>query len=860
MFLVKLGLIYSIFKYRELKQRAIPSIFPTYPSYLNQAVVTERSTKATSDSRYEAEYVRNEEANATFLQSDRISSLEDITDKLSTYDKLPGGFLQLKESNFLLFVSIDTKLPVPVIAASIRINTNMTVVATVNNKIVKNYDHIFSSHLTLLSQLVNLFSFIKASCMDNSLFETLHWIKMAQNCLDTFLEVSLYNDNLSDVIKKVQFLREQLKMCTLQKCRFSPAILIFSYVMHACSSSAYRNLLSERVLSLPSTRTLNRLSKPVSVTTGISKDAYLKLRVSKLLEYEKDVILMLDEIYISKRIEIANGQLTGLVNGNPASTVLCFMVKSIASKFRDIIALYPIAKLTGEIINEYFLNVLKYVEESGLNVVVISADNASANHSFFKNILCQGKLRPSINHPLNLNKPLFLIFDPTHNIKNVYNNWHCKKAFGLPAFNSGEPEGIQLSKCSANFEHIHDLYNMEFDKPVKMAHKLNATVFNPRSIEKTSVKLALAVFSESTAAALSFYASTHQKPWSGTLNFTQLIIKLWNVLNVKTTTIGKKKRDYTRDPIKSENDWKLIFLTEFVSFLNHWESSGEQGLSKQTFSALQHTCETLVSICKYLFSTLNYCYVLLGSLQSDPIEERFGWYRQMSGANYFVSLKQLLDSEKKIRVISLLKFSKFTVSDLHVLEKSVSVDDIFNEAQIFMDELRFDVTPEIDDCNIIYYIAGYIAHSINKLYKCDLCKNILVKNDSLTTIYENSDDENLANFLNQLNRGGLSEPSDFLYSICLKCWLIFAEIRDNQMLLFKFLNSENQLGIFKEVISTFLDEDDNICHQTHCEDGHNIIELTVTKFYLCMVKNLALKINANTHDSRKRKYEKLSSF
>ena len=54
-------------------------------------------------------------------------------------------------------------------------------------------------------------------------------------------------------------------------------------------------------------------------------------------------------------------------------------------------------------------------------------------------------------------------------------------------------------------------------------------------------------------------------------------------------------------------------------------------------------------------TTHNFTHVLLGKYMSDPIEERFGWYRQANGGNFFMSIKQLLLAEKKIHTLSLLQ-------------------------------------------------------------------------------------------------------------------------------------------------------------------------------------------------------------
>ena len=78
-----------------------------------------------------------------------------------------------------------------------------------------------------------------------------------------------------------------------------------------------------------------------------------------------------------------------------------------------------------------------------------------------------------------------------------------------------------------------------------------------------------------------------------------------------------------------------------------------------------------------MIEKLNFKFVLLGQLQSDPIESRFGWLRQLFSANYIISIKQVLDSERKIRALSLLKFSRFSLSDI---DAKNLVKDLTNKA------------------------------------------------------------------------------------------------------------------------------------------------------------------------------------
>src|SRR6218665_1689874 len=150
--------------------------------------------------------------------------------------------------------------------------------------------------------------------------------------------------------------------------------------------------------------------------------------------------------------------------------------------------------------------------------------------------------------------------------------------------------------------------------------------FVPKEYRKDICKTC--IFSESTRDALRFYGAHDGKSsWNETADFLALIIKLWNIVNVKTSTKGKHKRDSTMDPVRSSLDWKLTFLREFACFLQSWEDSKKPGLTRETFLAMRHTCLALVDCASYLLDRLGFNYVLLGHLQSDAIESRFGWFR-----------------------------------------------------------------------------------------------------------------------------------------------------------------------------------------------------------------------------------------
>jgi len=251
------------------------------------------------------------------------------------------------------------------------------------------------------------------------------------------------------------------------------------------------------------------------------------------------VTLIIDEIYIAKRVEYYSGEVQGLTaDGSVASTLLCFMVKSLASKYKDIVTIYPMDKLTSTKLFDCFNEVMSLLRRTALNVVTILVDNAPTNRKFYIDCLCHGNLASSILDPVT-RQPVFLLFERVHGIENVYNNFQGRKVFDCPPMDRSLPTG-----CTADFSHVVDLFQLESAMSLKKAHRLTPATLHPRSIEKTSVKLAVSVFCESTRDALQFYA-THedQSSWSATADFITLLLKLWNVPNVKTRTKGKHKRD-----------------------------------------------------------------------------------------------------------------------------------------------------------------------------------------------------------------------------------------------------------------------------------------------------------------------------
>ena len=149
------------------------------------------------------------------------------------------------------------------------------------------------------------------------------------------------------------------------------------------------------------------------------------------------------------------------------------------------------------------------------------------------------------------------------------------------------------------------------------------------------MKLATTLFCSSTIDALNYYIQHEDEPWSQMFFFLSFIHKSWSVLNVKSSSKRFHKRDINSGPVRSRLDRILQFLSgSILRILEH----------QQRFwfiqRAMKQTCISIAECATYLLDRLGFSYILLGKLQLDSFERRFGWYRQMSTI-YFISTRQV---------------------------------------------------------------------------------------------------------------------------------------------------------------------------------------------------------------------------
>ena len=587
------------------------------------------------------------------------------------------------------------------------------------------------------------------------------------------------------------FLSEQIQLLFATRKRYSPDSLLTAFKLY-CSSRATYNLLRSSCLTLPHTSHLRQLMSCFSQCgTALSDDdahfVFLKQKCTVLPEHERLCILMLDEIYVNAKVTYKGGALQGFAENSAsepteATTVQAFMLSSILSKHKDVAALLPVKNMDSGFLYDSTLKVLNLVEKAGFKVVAIISDNNRVNRNMFEK-MCGGTLQPYIPHPCDPQRSLFFLFDAVHLLKCIRNNWinQIDQTFNYPDLNT---VGLW---SKASFAHLKQLYDSEQTAAAKLAPGLTYSALHPNNLQRQNVNLALKIFDEKNVAALSEFGKSINADLSGTQNFIAYIVQLWKIVNVKHPQKGQRLNDPFREPVTDVNDTKLLWLESCYGWLCAWENAGitqRHGiLSKETHFALKHTVQTMCYLSRYLLGHHNLTYVLLGKFQTDKLEFHFGLYRQMSGANYNVSVTQIMESEKKLKVMGIMRVVTCTKDRALTLRDFItgcqaeleSADQIGEDSlcstpfQSVLDECD-NITIQDAEMSSLVFVAGYVGFKLKPKMGCIDCRIEFLTERALECDYPT---DSSFDYLAAVDRGRLTWPTELLVDIVVQSIVVF---------------------------------------------------------------------------------------
>ena len=154
---------------------------------------------------------------------------------------------------------------------------------------------------------------------------------------------------------------------------------------------------------------------------------------------------------------------------------------------------------------------------------------------------------------------------------------------------------------------------------------------------------------------------------------------------------------------------------------------------------------------------------------SDPLERRFGQYRQMSGGMFLVVLREAILSKKIIELKTLLKddVDINNIMDSNV-EHDENIESLLHHVDIscYSDEM---VTLSEDSREVAIYIAGYELKKLKERFG-DCCKGFLSSDSG-------ADDPNVL-YVQMLSRGGFTIRSTNLLNYVCAAFAILESVDD----------------------------------------------------------------------------------
>ena len=112
--------------------------------------------------------------------------------------------------------------------------------------------------------------------------------------------------------------------------------------------------------------------------------------------------------------------------------------------------------------------------------------------------------------------------------------------------------------------------------------------------------------------------------FNDTALFIENIMRMWHILNVKSSCEGRNQEDPDRHPINSPDDGRLNYLERIAASLKLMDNSkqGQRGLTVVTANAWHVSLLGLIDLTKSLLGS-GMKYICLGKIQSR-IEGEFG--------------------------------------------------------------------------------------------------------------------------------------------------------------------------------------------------------------------------------------------
>ena len=523
-----------------------------------------------------------------------------------------------------------------------------------------------------------------------------------------------------------------------------------------------------------------------------------------------------------------------------------------------------------------FFTVLRGLTDVGFTVVSVTTDGHRTNQSFHNSLGEDGCHPEYIKNPYSSDADarIYTMYDTVHLFKNMYFNLINKKTLLCPPFPDSE------SALHVQFSHLLQVYNMEYGTEAKMAYKLTDKALHPTNVERVNVQLAVSAMHETTIAALDFYGQREKhSAFKETAEFLRLVRRWFDIVNVKSAFVHVRLNDPNRKPVTREEKEGLDYLQKFGLVMRTWLERKEKGnkMSTDTLKGAIYTCRGLVGLANYLLDKHGDVldYVLLGKVQYDKIEGRFGHLKKLAGGNYWASVRQFMEGEAVIRARSLVWLSGYSLGNVASEMNEARQQRQLDDDKIIKDLLQAASHVESEDLadgteQAVVHLAGYLARSVLKVHKCEPCHSLLIDKEAphesaevrvdMDGVQEGADGPSqdlvgvLRSFTDLLNRGKLVCPLHMTVGLSKNICCVYRWLMKDEVTRYALFGCTNPKEAFQKVMITLGEEDDRLANLT-CADGHIFLNKTFKTMsgalFNAFTSNYGKDVNSEVHKKRK---------
>ena len=159
-------------------------------------------------------------------------------------------------------------------------------------------------------------------------------------------------------------------------------MLVRAFEYFSCSRAAYE--LFRKDHQLPSVKTLTRITSRVNNTENLG---FLKKVLDVSPNQQKQVVLLVDEIYVKPSISYHGGKIFGKAENNSAElakTILAIMLKCLMGGPEFIIKMIPVSRLTSDFQYNQVQSTISQLQQCEVSVIAIICDGNQVKRTFFK--------------------------------------------------------------------------------------------------------------------------------------------------------------------------------------------------------------------------------------------------------------------------------------------------------------------------------------------------------------------------------------------------------------------------------------------------------------------------------------------